>query len=98
MSDDLVSQAITGWFGERCDESLEGCVVCDAWAQYDALKVASEWQTIESAPKDGSEFLAIEKDTMFVCLWDKWACSWSIGGEWNMKPTHWQPLPLPPSD
>lgn len=33
----LIEEAITGWFGERCQEALEGCPCCDAWAEYDAL-------------------------------------------------------------
>lgn len=32
-----IAQAITGWFGERCDEYVEGCPICEAWRQYDEL-------------------------------------------------------------
>lgn len=61
------------------------------------------WQDIESAPKDGVEFLAYcpkaPVRNYHVCHW--WQ-SESVGGRWedsrcqNIHPTHWQPLPLPP--
>ena len=33
----LVEQALTGHWGERCAEHQDGCPVCDAWRQYDNL-------------------------------------------------------------
>lgn len=40
-TDDLVAEAITSSFGERCPEAVnDGCPVCDAWAQYDRLRSA----------------------------------------------------------
>lgn len=33
----LVEQAITGHWGERCAEHQDGCPVCDAWREYDNL-------------------------------------------------------------
>ena len=38
----LIKEAITGWFGERCQEAMEGCPCCDAWAEYDALTRLAE--------------------------------------------------------
>ena len=32
-----VEEAITHHWGERCDDHEEGCPVCDAWHEYDAL-------------------------------------------------------------
>jgi hypothetical protein len=32
-----VEEAITHHWGERCDDYEEGCPVCDAWHEYDAL-------------------------------------------------------------
>lgn len=33
----LVEQAITAHWGERCDDYEQGCPVCDAWREYDNL-------------------------------------------------------------
>lgn len=34
---ELIQEAITAWFGPRCNEHMEGCPVCDAWKEYDEL-------------------------------------------------------------
>lgn len=62
----------------------------------------SEWQPIETAPKDGTRFLAAEewdiregwlfvvakvRNGKFVVAWDN--CD-------EIDPTHWMPLPAPP--
>ena len=72
----------------------------------------SEWQPIETAPKDGTPILGFMPDA---------AIQWQImpiemldfgdddGPEWfqadrddgralDVEPTHWMPLPHPPSD
>jgi len=33
----LVKQAMTAHWGERCDGYEQGCPVCDAWREYDNL-------------------------------------------------------------
>ena len=33
----LIEQAIEGYWGERCSDYEEGCVVCDAWREYENL-------------------------------------------------------------
>jgi len=42
----LIEQAIEEYWGARCDDYEEGCVVCEAWREYDNLvtdnKVANE--------------------------------------------------------
>jgi len=47
---DYIAEAITAHWGERCAEPITpdpddpndpGCAVCNAWAQYDALKRAA---------------------------------------------------------
>ena len=38
----LVEEAITGHWGERCDEYEQGCPVCDAWHEYDNLVIFGE--------------------------------------------------------
>jgi hypothetical protein len=33
----LVEEALTGHWGPKCSEYEEGCIVCDAWRQYENL-------------------------------------------------------------
>ena len=74
----------------------------------------SDWQTIESAPKDGTYFLAIELFQRVVydddggeksSPEDYQVVRWSKKG-WvsfglifsSFEPTHWMPLPPPPKE
>lgn len=63
----------------------------------------SEWQPIETAPKDGTKVILCEADQPSdVCM------GWFMEGEWrdygdlgcngmcNYEPTHWMPLPIVP--
>ena len=58
----LIEQAIESYWGERCSDYEEGCVVCEAWREYDNLvmdnKVANE-----IAQK---AFTEVNKDGKFV--------------------------------
>ena len=59
----------------------------------------SEWQTIESAPKDGTAILGWDGGTALVILWHRGGGYWIV--EWDGHRiddwcTHWQPLPAPP--
>jgi len=58
----LIEQAIESYWGERCSDYEEGCVVCEAWRDYDHLvmdnKVANE-----IAQK---AFIEVNKDGKFV--------------------------------
>ncbi len=38
----LVEQAITEHWGEKCDSYERGCPVCDAWREYEDLVVYGE--------------------------------------------------------
>ncbi len=73
----------------------------------------SEWQPIKTAPKDGTDILACEPVDglymMSVCCWQdaefwdpknqrkKIRKGWMIAGADETYPTHWMPLPPPPS-
>lgn len=70
------------------------------------------WQTIETAPKDGTIFLSIGIDIgghfldPIICAWQENANCFGVGYTFDSdrhvsfqietKPTHWMPLPEPP--
>ena len=55
------------------------------------------WQPIESAPKDGTEFLAIAHETVFwVVFFDGKDFQCVATGNHVGPLTHWMPLPAPP--
>ena len=62
--------------------------------------VSQGWQDIETAPRDGSDFLASTAYGVRLVFWDT-----ARGGVWSvwpgrdkaLHPTHWIPLPAPPS-
>lgn len=67
----------------------------------------SEWQPIETAPKDGSRILGWAKskngsdDLRLVIFWDQTSpegARWIVAFNafWHFEPTHWMPLPEPP--
>ncbi len=71
------------------------------WRQIERWWMASEWHPIETAPKDGREVLIHGKGGMIKVCWrdgDDW--NWATDGTFVSaiyKPTHWMPLPEPPS-
>lgn len=63
----------------------------------------SEWQPIETAPKDGTRILAIAPpDGHQIVAWGQskrranWRINFETGPAWWGAPTHWIPLPAPP--
>ena len=58
----LVEEALTGHWGPKCSEYEEGCIVCDAWREYENLlmdnKVANEMAQ--------KAFTEVNKDGKFV--------------------------------
>jgi hypothetical protein len=74
--------------------------------EYEALfnrngdAIVAEWESMESAPKDGSSFLGVWWSDISVGkdpLPHVGICSWA--GAWtpyDRKLTHWMPLPVPP--
>ena len=67
----------------------------------------SEWQPIDTAPKDGTAFLCwlpsrtgyASRQDVAICHWSEWG-----GGAWEIngftcighEPAFWKPLPAPP--
>lgn len=63
---------------------------------------ASEWQPIETAPKDGTQILALTKggDIYAVSYDDIFSAPWRLINEFGFNEhvmTHWMPLPQPPA-
>jgi hypothetical protein len=61
---------------------------------------ATDWMDIESAPRDGSDFLALvpfaKKHHIVVGCFCKAGYFVSWPGRWTYDPTHWLPLPAAP--
>jgi hypothetical protein len=60
----LVEEAITGHWGERCLEHEDGCPVCDAWREYDLIRrkemqMAIMKLVIEGRDSDMARFMAL---------------------------------------
>ena len=58
----LIEEALTGHWGPKCSEYEEGCIVCDAWREYDNLVMDNKLAN-EIAQK---AFTDVPKDTQFV--------------------------------
>lgn len=60
----------------------------------------SKWQPIETAPRDGRRVLVCSEGRhMFVAFWDSKYWGWRVSRDSVVAadPTHWQPLPDPPT-
>lgn len=60
-----------------------------------------QWQPIDTAPKDGSAFLSCDaefyKETLCATFFDD-ECQWLMNFSYSaVRPTHWMPLPAPPT-
>jgi hypothetical protein len=62
----------------------------------------SEWQPIETAPKSSKAILVHcgDRRNTYAVTWFRLYEGWAIfgGGALNEKPTHWMPLPAPPTE
>lgn len=64
-----------------------------------------EWHPIETAPKNGTLVLLVQKRSAspffgyFVAYWDDESDEWKFHIEGYVRePTHWMPLPAPPKE
>lgn len=63
-------------------------------------KPVREWQSIDSAPKDGTLVLVANAERIIrIALWQETWREWhAIPGKYSFAaPTHWMALPSPPS-
>ena len=58
----LIEQALTGYWGPKCSEYEEGCIVCDAWREYENL--ATYGETFSKGAQRA--FTEVNKDGKFV--------------------------------
>lgn len=64
---------------------------------------STDWQPIETAPRDGTKFLAIEKnfpEVVFICFFGKhtpYIADWKSDDGEIVFPFKWMPLPKPPT-
>jgi hypothetical protein len=58
----LIEEALTGHWGPKCSEYEEGCIVCDAWREYENLATYGETLT-KVAQK---AFTDVNKDGKFI--------------------------------
>ena len=58
--------------------------------------VERDWQDISTAPRDGTWIITYGADTPISdgFVLDYWPCDEDA---WNGNPTHWRPLPAPPT-
>lgn len=71
-------------------------------AENELLMAAQAWQPIETAPKDGTEFIAClnygENQEFAVMIWHECEEDWTdTFGAIIGLPTHWMPSPTPPT-
>ena len=64
----------------------------------EGLSNMSDWKSIETAPKDGTEILLYALGDIGLCYWcDDGLLGWTWGLHKKFNnPTHWMELPLPP--
>lgn len=61
--------------------------------------VAARWQSIETAPKDGTLILVYDGSEPMTVTWEEFF-GWqdnARGSYWGFTATHWMPLPEPPT-
>lgn len=92
---------------------IDGLFADEMWVKVKAYiaqleaQGSSRWQPIETAPKDGTPLLGFMptyykgKGGFSVIIWMKGSRSpngdWYDNRAWITQPTHWMPLPTPPT-
>jgi hypothetical protein len=87
-------------------EVLAGLARFEALIRADAYEQAAKWQPIETAPQIEFQTILLGREgkangSAMPCFWDgeNWKCATIFGqGIVYRDPTHWMPLPKPPSE
>lgn len=103
---------LVGRLERRIGADLEGeCHLNEDEARQIAacIREMVEWRPIETAPRDGSRFLAYGgglDDQVETCSWSEGTCCWNLETftaddrddepDGYCRPTHWLPLPPAP--
>ena len=70
-------------------------------SDYAALLAATTWRPIETAPKDETEVLLFSSSEFYYvgkyCYEKDGETVWACGSFMLHGPTHWMPIPKPPS-
>lgn len=91
--------------GESGETIDAGWSVFQPWVKYEdyaVLLAATTWRPIETAPKDGTEVLLNCDGYFQIGSWcydesEPARTVWACGSFMFHGPTHWMPLPNPPS-
>lgn len=98
---------VDGYFKEKYHFEDDVARLDTAIAKAKASRGMNEWQSFETAPRDGSFFICWNGEDMKIlnqpenCYLGEW---YFIDGEWCGafvrfdNPTHWMPLPEPPKE
>lgn len=94
-------RSLTEWGDAVRHEIIDEAAAC--------IREMVEWRPIETAPRDGSRFLAYGgglDDQVETCSWSEVTCCWNLETftaddsddepEGYCRPTHWLPFPPAP--
>ena len=101
-TDVMLRAALDSDSGFKLSTPLEELYVNIFKAMFDAA--VNPWQPIETAPKDGSVFLACVGNWMTVAHWHRSQQCLATNGPTYERypademPTHWMPLPAPSNE
>jgi hypothetical protein len=89
--------------GLMVGDFLEAYAAFHATAQAEESSSKPEWRPIETAPKDGTWFLAHGdgdgwENCSFVCEWTEVGGWRECPGDYAALPTRWLPLPAAPTE
>lgn len=89
---------------KKCPAECGACIICraTAWLHTEDRQPSPSWLQIETAPKDGTPFIAANRWDAFRAFYDVAESVWIAEdsglwfGQLKYPPTHWMPLPAPP--